>query len=165
MQNEKFKTIVPNLKFSILILRLKFYILNFSGMYRRNIRMILPVILVLLTAGMAAAQSTEELLGEIDTLKGRVRQLEDYIGSLESRLQGMESSLENNFNKFQDGVKGGLESYSRDLQINVNDQIRAFDDTTAVLDIVSKAYQKIDTNSGYFLISIRKVEPVVGGYR
>ena len=132
----------------------------------KKIRLLGIAAVFLITAvNLAAAQSAEVLLGEIDTLKGRVRQLEDYIGGLESRLQGMESSLENNFNKFQDGVKSGLEVYSRDLQINVNDQIRAFDDSTAVLDIVSKSYQKIDTNSGYFLIAIRKVQPVVGGYR
>lgn len=132
----------------------------------KKMRMLgIAAVFLISVVNFVAAQNTEELLGEIDTLKGRVRQLEDYIGSLESRLQGMESSLQNNFNKFQDGVRSGLESYSRDLQINVNDQIRAFDDSTAVLDIVSKSYQKIDTNSGYFLIAIRKIEPVTGGYR
>lgn len=112
------------------------------------------------------AQSNDELKEEVGTLKARVRQLEDHVLGLQSKIDEFHNQMRNNYTQFQEGIQNNLQSFSLDLQNNLEERVRTLGYRVVNLDIVSKEYRKIDTNSGYFLIAIKKIQPLVqGGYR
>ncbi len=121
---------------------------------------------ILIFATCAAAQSNEELKEQVSVLTARVRQLEDQLINLHSRVSEFHEKTTNTYGKFQEGIQNSLQDFSLQLQANLDEQVRAMGYRVVALDIVSKEYRKIDTNSGYFLIAIKKVHPsAFGGYR
>lgn len=114
----------------------------------------------------ARAQSNEDLQEEIATLKARMRQLEDHVLGLQSKINEFHNQMRDGYHQFQEGIQNNLQEFSTGLQNNLDERVRAMGYRVVNLDIVSKEYRKIDTNSGYFLISIKKIQPLTqGGYR
>jgi hypothetical protein len=126
-------------------------------------RSIIASAFLFLSVSVVSAATVEELTQQVDDLTGRVRQLEDYILLLKPNLEKTNAQMTDNFNNFQQGVNQNLQDFSIRLQVHLDDQIRANTDRVVVLDIISKEYRKIDANSGYFLIGIKKVQPLAAG--
>jgi len=104
---------------------------------------------------------------------------EDYNGDLEERLLKVEQSVETipstlldysedirrGLDEYTTKLEGNLENFSRELQIDVENKIRAIDKETVLLNPASKNYQRIETNTGTFLIAIEKMEKIENGFK
>jgi len=133
----------------------------------RKISLFIVMFSVLIFTSNATAQSTKELQEQMDNLQARVRQLEDYLVSLQTKINDFHEQMRNSYNNFQDSTQTSLQDFSLRFQNNLQERMKALDERVVILDIVSKEYRKIDTNSGHFLITIKKVQPAVleGYYR
>ena len=112
-----------------------------------------------------ANSADDELQQKVFELNTRVRELEDYIDTIQRTLNKNQQDIATNFTSLQQGLQANLQNFADHLQFNLDQRLQGVNDRVAVLDILSKEYRKIDTNSGYFLIGIKKFEPIKGGYK
>ena len=58
-----------------------------------------------------------------------------------------------------------LEHYVDSLTQNINQQFQFINNKTVKIDLFSKSFQKVETNSGIFLVSIESVKEEGNGYK
>lgn len=107
-------------------------------------------------------QSSEEKLLQLEQ---RVTSLEDYAQTIQPSLTDFSNQLNESVRSYTQGLSESLEEYGQQMQRNVNRQLKAAQGGAIALDLSDKAYQKIETNSGTFLIAVEKVDYVVNGAR
>ncbi len=114
-----------------------------------------------------AIKTEEALKQEVAELRDRVRELEDYQYSIKPRLEEWQKRIENNNNEFQANLQKNLQEYVTSLQNHLDTQIRSVNDRSVLVDVLSKEYTKIETNSGSFIIGVKKIQPLANnaGYR
>ena len=117
--------------------------------------------LIVFTPSLKAQDQDEKIL----ELESRVRALENATSSLQSTVNDSSANQQSELDNFKEQIDKGLQDFSKDLQMNLDERLRGLDEQTVVLNLASKAYQQIKTNSGVFLVSLQKTERLSGGYR
>lgn len=118
----------------------------------------------LILAGLVCFGSTVEAQ-ESDVLDRRVTALEEYVETIPSTLNDFSDHLQQGMAKYAEGLDEGLEHYSVSLQEGLDERIQLMMHRKIVLNPTSSKYQRIDTNSGVFLISVEKIVRIREGYR
>ncbi|MFA5088248.1 MAG: hypothetical protein WC552_04360 [Candidatus Omnitrophota bacterium] len=134
-------------------------------MHRLRIVIGLFFIMVLFSPRPVDAGWEEDFKQQTDELESRIRDLEDYVKNMNSSLIDFSTSIQNSFSDYKLGIQRSLEAYSYDLQTSINQKVRELDDEVVVLNLTSKGYRKVETNSGAFLVSVNNVRPIQDGYR
>ena len=98
-------------------------------------------------------------------LEGRVRELEDYVSDMHTNLKESYEQLQANLEEYKKSVDVSLQDYSKELQAGIEERLQDLDDRVVTLNLISKGYKKVETNSGILLISIQDVKRLNDGYR
>ena len=98
-------------------------------------------------------------------LENRLNSLEAYVEKIQPTLVEFSDNLHESIKKYTQELEDSLNGYSQKLEANLEERLRSVDTRKVVLNPFSKAYQRIDTNSGYFLISVQDMKPIENGFR
>lgn len=110
---------------------------------------LLPAVLLLLQLAFVspAIAQTAKTMSPLQSAQTQIDQLRRQIAVLQSRMAGLAEDNE--------------KLSSRVLTLELTKEPYKF----AVLDLSSRAYERIDTDSGTFFISVKDASPYVDGYR
>lgn len=98
-------------------------------------------------------------------LEWRVQKLEKYVETFQPTISQLSNNLNESIQEYTRGLEASLENYSQKLQSNLDERLSGTNRQVVILNPYSKAYQSIETNTGIFLISVGKVEPLAEGIR
>jgi hypothetical protein len=98
-------------------------------------------------------------------LEWRVQKLEKYVETFHPTIKELSNNLNKSIQEYTKDLESSLENYSQKLQINLDERLNNIDRKIVILNPYSKSYQSIETNTGMFLISVGKVEPLEAGVR
>ena len=136
---------------------------KFKNALNKNVLHIVFMAMGILFSGYcidpAFSQQTEKVL------ERRVEKLENYVATFQPTIVELSENMNSSIQEYTKGLEESLENYSQKLQLNIDERMRNSNRKVAVLDPFSKAYQSIETNTGMFLISVEKIEPIEGGAR
>lgn len=122
-------------------------------------------ILVLAIIFLSVASSSMGQQSDLADLERRLSAVEAYLDKLPPSMATYVGSLEESINNYTKNLENGLNTYSERLQKNLESQLTGLSSKTIELDLRSQAYQKIETTTGMFLISVQDMEEIAGGYR
>jgi len=100
-----------------------------------------------------------------DALEERVTQIEKYLDTIRPTLLDFSDQLQKSVQDYTTQLETSLTDFSQGLQADVDQRLAVVDKKSVVLDPTSKEFQRIDTNTGVFLISVDKLEKIDDGYR
>jgi len=98
-------------------------------------------------------------------LEERVQALENYIEGFQPTLNKFSQDMQNTVQSYHQGLESDLNKYYLKLQDKLDQRLSTLDNRTIVLDSSGKTFQRLDTDSGMFLISIEKLERIENGVR
>lgn len=125
---------------------------------------VLGAALILGCVSSLAAES-EASKEKVLTLESRVFSLENYVETIQPNLVEFSNSLHTSIKNYTEDLENSLNNFSRNIQSDLDERFKQFENKRVILNIASKAYQKIDTNSGPLLISIDEYKALQNGYR
>ena len=116
---------------------------------------------------LCSSFTTKGVLAQADDgqLQKRVEALENYVQSLQPGLNDFANKLQSGLQDYTKQLETGLESYSKGMEENLDARLQTLDRNTIVLNPASNAYQRIDSNTGTFLIAVEKFETISNGFR
>lgn len=109
-------------------------------------------------SGIVYAQS-------IENLEERVSSVENYLETIQPSLADFSKNMQLSIAEYTKGLEQSLERYSKSLQFDLENRFAALDKKKVILDPYSQSFQRVDTNTGIFLISISKVTKTDRGLR
>jgi hypothetical protein len=111
--------------------------------------------------------SAEESFSQQNTaeLESRVQALENFSQTIPPTLNEFSSTLENGINNYTQTLENNLQNFSQRLSAEVERRISQLEGGRVVLDPFSRAFQKIDSNVGTFLIAVQKIDSTAAGYK
>ncbi len=98
-------------------------------------------------------------------LEERVQTLENYIEGFQPTLNKFSEDMRNTVQTYHQGLESDLNKYYLKLQDKLDQRLSTLDNRSIVLDTSGKTFQRLDTDSGMFLISIEKLERIDNGVR
>ena len=104
---------------------------------------------ILFTASIFAFLINSPIFAQTDS-EERIKALENRVAALEEYVKKLSPTMD---------------EFSKVLVNNLDGQVKEATGRIAVLNPVNKMFTKIETNSGMFLISVKKMEKVDNGYR
>ena len=125
---------------------------------------VLIIIFFLFAMGGQAADETV-IQHKILELENRLNTLEDYVEKIQPSLVEFSDNLHKSIEGYTQGLEDSINEYSKKLEANLNDRLKNLDNKRIVLNPNSQAYQRIDTNSGYFLVFVKEITSIDKGYR
>jgi len=117
------------------------------------------IAIIMLMGKTAAAQQSET------ELEWRVLKLEKYIETFQPTISELSNNLNESIQEYTKGLESSLESYSQKLQMSLDERLNHMNRQVVTLNPYSKSFTSIETNTGTFLISVEKVEPLETGIR
>jgi uncharacterized coiled-coil protein SlyX len=99
------------------------------------------------------------------SLERRIEKLENYVATFQPTIVELSENLNTSIQEYTQGLESSLEGYSQKLQMSLDERLNNIDRKVVIMNPFSKVYQSIETNTGIFLISVEKVEPIEGGVR
>ncbi len=98
-------------------------------------------------------------------LEERVQAVENYIEGFQPTLNKFSEDMQNTVHTYNLGREADLNKYYLKLQDKLDQRLSTLDNRSIVLDTSGKTFQRLDTDSGMFLISIEKMERIENGVR
>jgi len=98
-------------------------------------------------------------------MERRVQALEDYVATFQPTLLEYSENLQNSIQGYTAGLETSLNRFTKKLQVDLDNRLRDVNRKSVVLNVTSKSYQNIETNTGNFLISVDGFESIPNGYR
>jgi len=129
---------------------------RFSYKHRKIVLLILSILLVSVPYNANAQRGN---------LEKRVTALEDYVDKIPEEFMGFSDEMRSRISRYTNKLEANLETYSKNLQLNLEERFEQMDKRLVILNPTSQSYQTIETNSGKFLISVDKMEPIADGIR
>jgi hypothetical protein len=121
---------------------------------------LLGTMLTLVCLGNQNAFSQTETM-----LQQRIEKLENYVNTIQPTMVELSNNLNDSIQEYTRGLEASLENYSSNLQLSLDERLDNVNNRSVLLNQFSKAYQSIETNTGTFLISVEKSEPLEDGLR
>jgi hypothetical protein len=122
---------------------------------------------VCLTASLllfvTAAASAQE--ANLANHEKRLQAVESYLETLPPSLTNYVGSLEESIQRYNKNLEKGLLEYSTMLEENLENRLLGMDRRRIELNKSSRTYQKIETPTGMFFISVVDIKPIAGGFR
>lgn len=98
-------------------------------------------------------------------LEQRMDNMESYVQTLEPSINEFSVDLQRKLSGFTNELQANVNRFTQDLDMRVDDRFIELDYRTVYLKPVAGGYQRIDTNTGTFLIGIKNIEQMKKGYR
>jgi len=98
-------------------------------------------------------------------MERRVQALEDYVETFQPTLLEFSTNLQNSIQGYTEGLETSLNRFTKKLQVDLDNRLRDVSRRAVVLNLASKSYHNIETNTGNFLISVERFESIPNGYR
>ncbi len=100
-----------------------------------------------------------------DVLEQRLIAVEQYLQNIQPTLVDFSERMQQGIQEYTTQLEASLADFSQNLQSDVEQRLMAVNNRITVLNPTTRAFQRIDTNTGTFLIAVDKMEQVSGGYR
>ncbi|HBG62465.1 MAG: hypothetical protein A2Y03_07695 [Omnitrophica WOR_2 bacterium GWF2_38_59] len=101
----------------------------------------------------------------IDNLEARVSSIESYLETIQPSLADFSDNMQKSIAEYTKGLEVSLERYSKNLQYDLEKRFEGMDRKKVILDPYSQSFQRVDTNTGVFLISVSKLTKLERGVR
>ncbi|MBU0469620.1 MAG: hypothetical protein KKF78_10090 [Candidatus Omnitrophica bacterium] len=118
----------------------------------------LLVFFICLASGDAFGQN-------IANLEARVSSIEIYLETIQPSLADFSDNMQKSIAEYTKGLEISLERYSKNLQYDLEKRFDGMERKKVILDPYSQSFQRVDTNTGVFLISISKLSKLDKGVR
>ena len=102
---------------------------------------------------------------QVMQLEQRVQALEEYVDGIRPTLIEFSQTMQEGLDGYTRDLETSLDEYANRLRKQINRRLETVEDQTILLNPTSRAFQRIDTNAGFFLILVRKLEAVENGFR
>ncbi len=133
---------------------------NFS-LIHRQLRTV-PLIIVFIFCSHPVNAQPWKKTGDPDQ---RIKVLEEELQNLRLNLTEYSNRLQSGLEEYTRNLEQSLSDFSRQLDESLQDRIKDLNYEVAYLQPGSTAYQRINTNTGAFLIALEKVISIEGGFR
>lgn len=117
------------------------------------------ICLIIFTPVLASAQSDVQLLEE------RIIHIEEYLETFQPTLVDFSNKIQDGIESYTKNLESNLSDYSQRMKADLEQQMAQKESRSTVLDPGSTDYQRLETNSGTFLIAVDQVSAVEGGVR
>lgn len=130
-----------------------------SCQYASSIVVPLAFMMVVFLPKLSPAQSDSK------NLESRIKSLENYVETFQPSLLEFSDKLQESIHEYSRGLESSLADYSQRLQIQLEERLKVLENDAVVLDVSSRSFQRIDTNTGSFLVAVAKRENIENGIR
>ncbi|MCD4780429.1 MAG: DUF3251 domain-containing protein [Candidatus Omnitrophica bacterium] len=97
---------------------------------------------------------------QIDILQKKVKALEEYIDQISPVFNDFSKNVQDSLKDYSQGLEFDLKDYSRHLQDNIEERLKGIRTRIVLAQPDTSSYQRIDTNTGVFLIAYSKIESI-----